>query len=395
MVSGVSFNRVANSTIDNYAKYYFAAKTRYMANAGVNIINNRLWKNASVTDKTIQFSFDGGTIVDSLVTIDSYRNIKKLVSTGTMTLSDGTTYSSTVKIILQPSLFSKFAYFSDNEGGTIYWTTKDTIWGPMHTNDNLNINGNPVFMNDVSYGSTINKANGSNDHPQFFGSLDSHVNIVIPDTGVQHVSGQATAGSTISGHSLVYFEFRGDSVRYRYSTSGSYTYKLLSTFAPTGVVYFHNAEVHVSGTVKGRYSIVADGTSGNQGSFYLENDLVYNTNPQTNSASTDMLGIVALDNVWITDNTNNNSGGIKIQASIYCQTGSFGAQNYNTRPSAGFIDLYGGITQKTRGAVGVIGGNGSISNGFSKRYRYDTRLLTSYPPAFPGCGSYEIVSWFE
>jgi hypothetical protein len=395
MVSGVSFNNMMNSTIDNYSKYYFTAKCRYLADAGVNIINNRLWKNASVPDNTFKFSLDGGSIVDSLVTIDSYHNIKKLVSIGSYTLGDGTVYSTTVKVIIQPSLFSKFAYFSNSEGGTIYWTTKDSVFGPFHTNDNLNVNGNPVFMNDVSIGGSVNKANGSSDHPQFFGDLQTNVQITIPDTGATHVSKQATAGSTISGHSLVYFEFRGDSVRYRYSTSGSYTYQLLSTFAPTGVVYFHNAEVHVFGTVKGNYSIVADGTSGNQGSIYLDNDIVYNSNPLTNSASTDMLGIVAQNNVWVTDNTNNNTNGITIQAAVYCQTGSFGAQDYNTRPYAGAIRLLGGITQKTRAAVGVIGSNGSISNGFNKSYHYDSRLLTSYPPAFPGCGSFEIVSWYE
>ena len=399
MVAGRNFNSVATQTIDNYNKYFYKTQCRYLANTGVNVINNKLWKNAALPDQTYTFSFAGGTIVDSLVTTDAVRNIKKIVSTGTITLGDGTVYSSTTKVIVQPSLFSKFAYFSNDEtpgGTTIYWTTKDTVFGPMHTNDNLNVSGNPVFEGDVSIGGSLKKANSS-DQPQFWSNFENNVQISIPDTGVSHVSRYASGGAQFTGHSLVYFEFRGDSVRYRSATSGTgstWTYKLASTFAPNGVIYFQNAEVHVLGTVKGRYSLAVDGTTGNQGSFYIDDNIVYNTDPQTNPNSTDMLGLLALNNVWITDNTANNNN-VNIDAAIYCQTGSFGAQDYSTRPAAGFINLVGGITQATRGAVGTIGYNGSIATGFSKRYRYDNRLLSTYPPYYVGCGSYEIVSWFE
>jgi hypothetical protein len=305
-------------------------------------------------------------------------------------------------------LFSKFAYFSNDEtpnGSTIYWASKDTVFGPMHTNDNLNISGNPVFEGSVTIGGTVNKANGSNDHPQFQEGLQTNVQIGIPDTGVSHVARYAASTAKFTGHSLVYFEFRGDknngdSIRYRYSTSGTgstWTYKLASTFAPNGVIYFQNAEVHVSGVVKGRYSLAVDNTatSTNLGSFYIDNDITYKTDPTTpNSTSTDMLGLLAYNNVWITDN-DANSGNVNVQASIYCQKGSFGAQNYDTRSIDGFINLYGGITQNIRGAVGTLASNGSIKTGYNKRYKYDSRLQTTYPPFYPGCGTYQIVSWFE
>jgi hypothetical protein len=56
--------------------------------------------------------------------------------------------------------------------------------------------------------------------------------------------------------------------------------------------------------------------------------------------------------------------------------------------------LLGGITQNIRRAVGMFGSSGTTS-GFSKRYRYDERLMLASPPYFPGTGSYEIVSWYE
>jgi hypothetical protein len=53
-----------------------------------------------------------------------------------------------------------------------------------------------------------------------------------------------------------------------------------------------------------------------------------------------------------------------------------------------------GIIQNTRKAVGTFSG-GVINHGFSKRYRYDKRLMFSSPPMYPGTGAFEIVSWLE
>ena len=35
--------------------------------------------------------------------------------------------------------FAKYAYFTDNEGGNIYFASNDHIWGPLHTNDQIKI----------------------------------------------------------------------------------------------------------------------------------------------------------------------------------------------------------------------------------------------------------------
>ena len=41
--------------------------------------------------------------------------------------------------------FSLFAWMTDFEGN-VFWITKDTVWGRVHSNGNLHINGSPVFM---------------------------------------------------------------------------------------------------------------------------------------------------------------------------------------------------------------------------------------------------------
>ena len=106
-----------------------------------------------------------------------------------------------------------------------------------------------------------------------------------------------------------------------------------------------------------------------------------------------MLGIVAGNKVLITDNTANHAD-INIHASIYSEKGGFGADNYDTRPISGNINLVGGIIQDERQPVGTFG-SGGIKSGFAKRYKYDERLMLISPPFYPGTGGLEVVSWFE
>ena len=44
---------------------------------------------------------------------------------------------------------SKYFWFTDDEQG-IYWITGDSVWGPIHTNGVIKINGSPVFMDKVT-----------------------------------------------------------------------------------------------------------------------------------------------------------------------------------------------------------------------------------------------------
>ena len=44
--------------------------------------------------------------------------------------------------------FAKFAYFTDNEGGDIYFASNDHIWGPLHTNDQIKIHSTRANFHD-------------------------------------------------------------------------------------------------------------------------------------------------------------------------------------------------------------------------------------------------------
>jgi hypothetical protein len=95
--------------------------------------------------------------------------------------------------------FAKFAYFTDNEGGNIVFGSGDQIWGPVHTNDQIQINNaNPKpqvwFHNTVETASTItNKTYGAFDQ----GYIEHGANIPMPSTAdLNKLKTQAQAGNT-------------------------------------------------------------------------------------------------------------------------------------------------------------------------------------------------------
>ncbi len=395
-----NFTQMATDTTQNFTSYYYTLKARNAAAVGINILNNRLFFRAGAVDTVFTFNFDGVTVLDSLITLDPYLNIKKIVSVATISLPHSAFapkeewyFKERMKVIVKPSMFSKYAYFSHSEGSSIFWSGRDSVFGPFHTNGNLQFSGNSVFTGLVTHGGTIS-LNGYN--PKFLAGRQGNTNITIPTTGVDTVQSYAAGGVQISGQSLVYLEFRGDSIRYRYNTTSAWNNRLLSAWAPNGVISIVNAEVRVKGTIKGRYSIGVSGSSSSltgAGNVWIEDDIKYNTNPRTNPNSTDMLGIIAEKNIVIANNTENRDN-IIIEASLFAQEGSFTVQDFNSGSPRGTIWLYGGIVQYTRGAVGT-GSGSTITTGYAKNYKYDNRLLAQYPPHFPGCGTFEIVSWFE
>jgi len=443
LIFGNNYNTISTKAADNYFDYYLDITAHNIAVSGANMAARELFRNEKWAEGYTDLQLSGGilnvsinnpfyergdkvevchippgnrnnkqTIMVSQSAVaahlahgdylgncgDTVRNQNKIVtivSEGKIFGSAGKQITSTVVVRIQPSSFSKFAYFSNSEGSNIWWTNNDTIWGPMHTNDNLRVALHPVFHNKVtSRGRILYRDSYRQDHPIIHGDYEQGVSIPIPSDGINEVKAKANLnGHIFRGEDNIYLLFDGDSIKYKFAERDEYQAVLAANFTSNGIIFAQNANVHIQGTVKGRYTLSVSG-SGNKGNVYLDNDIVYNTNPLDNPASKDMLGIVAERNVWISDNNANNTDGIEIQASIYCEKGSFGAENYNGRPNAGNINLLGGIIQKQRGPVGTFGGRRG-KTGFSKRYRYDNRMLYVSPPAFPGTGKFEILSWYE
>ena len=401
LIMGQNFGRVSTSAVTNLSQYYTKNISHNIAKSGANIAANEIYDDPTWTTGLNNVGFEGGTMNVSVQILDGVRNIRRINSIG---IFRGDT--SVVQVTLQPSKFSKFAYYSVNENG-IWWKDGDTVSGPFHTQDYLRVAGHPVFNGKVSTkmgilgynsGRRGGRGRGGNnnnniDYPILNGGYEQGVDLPLPQSGASNLETVANSGGyTFTNHDTVYLTFAGDSIKYKFSYKGTQTTSLASTFAPNGVIFADNAVLRLQGVVKGKYSIGVSGSNG-KGSVYLDGDIVYNSDPRTNPSSTDMLGIVAKNNVYVTDNTANRND-IRIDAAIYAESGGFGAQNYDTRPPSGTIYLLGGITQNTRGAVGTFNSWG-ISTGFSKNYTYDDRLMYSFPPSYPDTGSFEIVSWYE
>jgi hypothetical protein len=399
-------------TVDNMTDYYTSTNAHNIAVAGANVGANQVYLDPTWTTGYNNISFQDGSYSVSVAIINAFENIRRITSVGTF---NGR--SDTVQITLKPSSFSKFAYYSAFEGtSTIYWVTGDTVWGPMHTQDKITISGAPVFNGKVTTKKHIVTKGWSD--PQFNGGFETGVDLPIPPDGTANLKALADAGGAdIKGQDTVYMTFAGDSIKYKYSYASNYTSVLASTFSPNGAIFASGAVLRIQGTVKGSYSIGSSQetktitttttkhgktktTTTNYtigGDIYLDGDIVYNTDPASNPNSTDLLGIVAQNNVLIADNAANHND-IKIQGSIYAETGGFGAENWDSRGVSGTINLEGGITQNNRQPVGIFTTHGSnlvITDGFLKNYRYDNRLMKASPPGFPNTGKFEIVSWYE
>ncbi len=435
LVMGNNFRNLTTTAVDNFGDYYDSTMVYNIAVSGTNILANKFFVNQSMSDTSGSINFQGGIIDFSLTSITS--SMKELEVNATYNKDKENEITKMVKITLRPGSFSYYAYFSENEGN-IWWITGDTVDGPMHIQDDLQVSGSPVFIGGTSARDGITYYTSEDvDNPIFLGPWDPDEDRPLPIDGITYLDSVAqNGGKKIENEDTVYLTFQGDSINVKYGANEPDTTYLGTSYTSNGVILASGATMRLQGTVSGQYTVASmEGYVGPVygtgcireswvctryrrgrcrrwekqcvewgqvviqdsgyfgGEVFLDDDIVYQDDPDLNSNSTDILGIVAQHDIMVTDNLANRSN-INIDASIYSQEGGFGAQNYSSRPISGTINLRGGIIQHQRRAVGTFSGSSPVS-GFSKNYKYDQRLRILSPPDFPGTGSFQIVSWFE
>jgi hypothetical protein len=393
MVVAKNFGNITTRAVDNVVSYHDETVAHSIAVSGANMAANEIFLDNKWDDGYDKKPFMGGNLDVVVEIIDEFQDIRKFTSTGKFR---GITH--TVEVTLSPSRFSKFAYYSISEGASIWWTNNDTVWGPFHTQDYMRVSQHPTYYGKATTKRSLKYYTSKNkDYPHFYGGFEQGVDLPLPTDGLSPIEAAADDnGYKFINKDTLYLTFAGDSIKFRYQWNKKDTTVLATSLAPNGVIFAKNSVVRLKGTVKGQYTVAVSGTSG-KGRVMLDDDIVYSQDPRVTPSSTDLLGIVAKNEIWITKNTPNSSD-INIHASMYSESEGFGAQpkdgDVDWWPVAGNINLLGGIIQNTRQAVGTFSG-GSTTHGFNKRYKYDTRLMHSYPPAFPNTGKYEIVSWLE
>ena len=378
VIMGHKSSQMSTKTIENMGDYYAKSAAHNIAVSATNLACNEIFLNGSWDEGYANIPFNNGYFDASIQILDPWRNIRKLTTVGNY---GGVTKS--IEVILKPSSFSKYAYYSVSESG-IHWHDGDTVWGPWHSQDYITVNRSPVFYGKVSTKKDI-KYETAYDDPKFYGGFEKGVDVSMPTTSISDFESLALDnGAHFTGEDTVYITFAGDSVKYRYSFSEEETTSLLSAIAPNGTLFAKDAILRIKGTVKGQYTV------GSNKTIFIDDDIVYNTDPRINPISQDLFGIVSEKDVLVSDLPANYDG-INLHASIFCMNEGFGAQNPGTRPNSGQLKLYGGIQQNYRKLVS----NPWPSHGFLKAYKYDERLMIASPPGYPGTGQLEIVSWYE
>ena len=260
-----------------------------------------------------------------------YLPLFTIVSTGTYdpdgTYGNGDELTRTVTVKAQMQSFARFAYFSDYEPSNIWFFSKDLIRGPLHSNSNLKIAGDPHFEGYVTStadyfkyynnGYYITSDEGSNpprDEPIFDDgySLGFH-NVTYP-SDLSELAAAAQAGGLHIDHetqitlqsdgTLSYgiyhpavYDYETHSHLHggwgdRYHHGGTYHY-YKHTHAHShqimvedgwweyinvelgninGAVYV-NGNLNLSGTLNGQLTIAAEGN------IHIVDDILYNTNP--------------------------------------------------------------------------------------------------------------------
>jgi len=134
-----NFGSITNRAVDNYVDYHQETVSHNIAVSGANIGANAKYDDPNWNGSFPNIPFQGGVLN---VTVQG----NNITSIGTYGES-----IDTVKVLLAPSSFSEYAYYSMWEkenptGGPIWWTGSDTVRGPFHTQDNLRAYRHPAFL---------------------------------------------------------------------------------------------------------------------------------------------------------------------------------------------------------------------------------------------------------
>jgi cytoskeletal protein CcmA (bactofilin family) len=328
-----------------------------------------------------------------------------LEATGRIQTADGNYVYRKVKAQIRKRSFVNYLYLSDYEtvegtGSKIWFITGDTIHGPLHSNDTININGNPVFEAKVTTSKTLYKKSGSN--PDFQQGYKEHVTpLDFPPTNTELKLTSQVGGYYYYGETTIVLNSAGTVTITNNDTSGQTKGPTGTVFLPSnGVIYVdgvvgtkgnkNNGDVYIQGTLSGRLTVAA------ANNIYIKGDLIYQ------DSANDMLGLVAQNYVYILHY--NLSGqdvapiNPEINAAIFALNHSFTYEKYSQGSVKGTLTVRGSITQRFRGPVGTFNpGTGSPVSGYSKNYWYDQRMLYTEPPYFiePLNSGFERVFWEE
>ena len=403
---------VAAYTARSIAEWRAAERERnsiaafYAAEAGVDYGLTWLRAQNSPPSGTANISLSSGPTLKTgsyTVVIDpdnanptAYLKKYMVISTGTFNDS-----SRRVSYQVQVDSFARYIWLTDLEvfkqtghNIPVYFTSGDTLTGPVHTNGSYNISGNPVF-NDLASSSEnfVNYLHGGppTDNPTFAQGLQLGVEeIKMPSKALDLRTAAVQGGYHFEGPTTIVLNSNGTMTVTNSKLNPTTSIMALPS---NGAIFVTGARagenLSISGTLKGQLSV------GTNRDMVITGDVKYSDDPRINPNSTDMLGLIAEKDMVISQNASPAGGNLTIQASIMAMDDSFYLENWQSGLK-GTLNVYGGIIQDSRGPIGTFNSstNQKVS-GYTKNYVYDPRLKTSPPPFYPTTGDYVGLSWRE
>jgi hypothetical protein len=368
------------------------------------------------TNGTGTFSTGGNTGTYNYFVTRTNGSSFSVISTGSVkAVVHAGTVSRVVSLmrIYQPS-YAEYAFWAATNGAISFAIT-DTFNGAVHTDDQM------TFITSGGQGATFNSTctslattyagddsgctfadglglgvyEGTMATVDFNSAATTSLKSIATAAGASGLVLSGTTTITFNGgtvsisnplHSPAWvnhsFTITGDTIIYvQASNTGT------ASLQP-GTVYLNG------GKVTGRLTIASEND------MTVGGNITYTTDPVAHPTSTDALGLLSYDDIYVGTSAPNN---LTIDAAIMAtgassaanSPGSFGVNNYNSGSPRGNLNVYGGIVQEVRAPVATVN-NGSVVTGYSKNYSYDPRFINTPPPYYPTVsGVLKYTSWTE
>lgn len=293
--------------------------------------------------------------------------------------------SKVLQLTVQETTASMFAYLSNSEThpvyGQLWWITNMYTVGPVYTNGQFNIWGDPIFDGPVSQvASSINYWPGVITNPSDFQgglTLNAPSQAVFDNTILNNINSAASSsgGLLLSGDTAITFNADGT---INVTNSAKKWSNQNMSLPSNKAIYVKKGSATVNGTVNGQVSVGCDNT------IYISNNLIYNSNPDPlnpNLASHDILALVAQNNITV--KAASAPSNLEIEAVLVAINGSFQVDSWWVSGKGNMVQ-YGSLVNNVCGPTGVFDpGTGILYGGYNQLQYYDARLRSLIPPWFP------------
>ncbi len=382
----LSYSLVVLNNMRMAAKAADSIRAYYVADAG---LANAYMQLRVATNPGAQFSVTGNNYpVGPGSMTGSYQvTVVRAASPGTLynITSTGSYKGITKTMVFQVNMisFCKWNYLSNTEispvWGTLWFITGMTTTGEVHSNGQFNMYGTPIFTGAVSqHAATINYYHGGPplDNPDFRGGLTLSAPTVAVTTATVidpiKSSAQQPQGLYLTGNSRATFLSNG-TMNVTNAVKGWVNVNM--AMPANQAIFVTGGNATVQGTVKGQVTVGCDKD------IIIGGNLLYNTDPRTTPSSTDVVGLVAQNNIKVTDSGPFN---IEIDAYLVAITGDFEVMNFWNFLKGDMVQ-FGGLMNSYCGATGAFNPyTGQMVMGYNQLMYYDNRFAQNFsPPYFP------------